>query len=171
VAEFIVSYNEYLINAGLQFNTYEGANPVDWTQMVQEFIYWAGQGWAVGSIVNLNPAATQLEFERELQIVDDLNNLELTEQPLNQNREPLDISDYVVDRLDNNFKLRMIDGNIIGYLKFNLTSFEHLLILDNTNIFNDLIYDPVTGVRQQSVKLSGFTTYEWNGQLDAQGLL
>jgi len=171
VSEFIVSYNEYLIRAGLKFNLVDDSQLVNWTQMVQEFLYWADQGWAVGSIVNLNPAATELEFERELHIVDDLNNLELTEQPLNQNREPLDISDYVVDRIDNNFKIRMIDDNIISYLKFNLTSFEHLLILDNTSIFNDLIYDPVTSVRQDRVKLSGFTTFEWNGQLDAQGFL
>ena len=171
VAEFIVSYSEYLTRAGLKFDTYENDNPVDWTQMVQEFIYWSDQGWALNSIVNLNPAASQIEFERELNIVDDLNNLELTEQPLNQNRQPLDISDYVVDRIDNNFKIKMINKNIISYLKFNLTSFEHLLVLDNVSIFNDLIYDPVTGVRQQRVKLSGFTTFEWNGQLDAQGFL
>jgi len=171
IGEFIVSYNEYLIRSGLKFEERENTQAVNWVQMVQEFLYWADQGWAVNSIINLNPAATALEFERELHIVDDLTNLELTEQPLNQNREPLDISDYVVDRIDNNFKLQMIDGNIISYLKFNLTSFEHLLILDNVSIFNDLIYDPVTGVRQHRVKLSGFTTYDWNGQLDAQGFL
>jgi len=171
VAEFIASYNQYLVRSGLKFDTYENTQPVDWTQMVQEFVYWSDQGWDVNSIINLNPAASTLEFERELHIVDDLNNLELTEQPLNQNREPLDISDYAVDRIDNNFKIRMLDDNVISYLKFNLTSFEHLLVLDNTSIFNDLIYDPVTGVRQHRVKLFGFTTYEWNGQLDAQGFL
>ena len=171
VATFLASYSEYLTRAGLKFTTMDKAQEVSWTQMVQEFIYWADQGWAVDSIVNLNPSATELEFERELHIVDDLNNLELTEQPLNQNREPLDISDYTVDRLDNNFKIRMLDDNIISYLKFNLTSFEHLLILDNVSIFNDLIYDPVSGVRQQRVKLSGFTTYDWIGQLDAPGFL
>jgi len=171
VSEFIVSYNNYLVRAGLRFDSADNAQSVNWTQMVQEFLYWSDQGWANDSIINLNPAASVLEFERAQHIVDDLNNLELTEQPLNQNKEPLDISDYVVDRIENNFKIRMLDSNIISYLKFNLTSFEHLLILDNISIFNDLIYDPITGTRQHRVKLSGATTYEWNGQLDAQGFL
>ena len=171
VANFLTSYGEFLLRAGLKFNVVEETQEITWNEMIQSFLYWADQGWAVNSILNLNPAATVIEFERELTIVDDLNNLELTEQPQNQNREPLDISDYVVDRVDNNFKIRMLDDNIISYLKFNLTSFEHLLVLDNVSIFNDLIYDPVTGIRQHRVKLSGFTTYEWNGQLDAQGFL
>ena len=171
VSVFLISYGEFLRRSGLKFTAVEDTLEVSWGQMVQEFLYWADQGWAINSIINLNPSATAIEFERELTIVDDLNNLELTEQPQNQNGDPLDISDYVVDRIDNNFKIKMIDDNIIAYLKFNLTSFEHLLILDNVSIFNDLIYDPVTGIRQQRVKLSGFTTFEWNGQLDAQGFL
>ena len=171
VSVFLISYGEFLARTGLKFTAVEDTLEVSWGQMVQEFLYWADQGWAVNSIINLNPSATAIEFERELTIVDDLNNLELTEQPQNQNGDPLDISDYVVDRIDNNFKIKMVDDNIIAYLKFNLTSFEHLLILDNVSIFNDLIYDPVTGIRQQRVKLSGFTTFEWNGQLDAQGFL
>jgi len=171
VADFIVSYNKYLVAQGLQFNDAVGTIQVDWEEMVKEFIYWTDQGWSTGSVVNLNPSASTLEFERELVLVDDLNNLELNEQPLDQNREPLQSGDYVVDRIDNNFKIRMLNNNVISYLKFNLTNFEHLLVLDNVSIFNDLMYDPVTGVRQHRVKLSGFATYDWNGQLDAQGFL
>ena len=56
-------------------------------------------------------------------------------------------------------------------MRVRTTSYEHLLVLDNVSIFNDLLFQPVTGLRQQRIKLIGFTTFEWNGQLDAQGFI
>ncbi len=171
VVNFLAGYSEYLDKQGLKFLNTEGDQVLGWEAMIKEFVYWTDQGWTPGSVINLNPAAVALEFERPFTIVDSLNDLAINEQPLDSNGVPLDNTDFVVDRLENNFKIRMLNNKIISYLKFKLTSFEHLLILDNTSIFNDLMYNPVTGVRQTRVKLSGFTTYEWNGQLDAQGFL
>lgn len=171
VGSFLVSYGEYLKRQGLQFNATQDDQQIDWTKMVQEFLYWTDQGWAPGSVINLNPSATELEFERAFYVVNNLFDLDVNEQPLDQNRNPLKTSDYVIDRIDNNFKLVPLNNTVVSYLKFELVNFENLLVLDNTSIFNDLIYDPVTGTRQQRVKLSGFTTYDWNGQFDAQGFL
>jgi len=39
VASFISGYSEYLRRAGLMFTVQEGAQEVNWTQMIQEFIY------------------------------------------------------------------------------------------------------------------------------------
>jgi hypothetical protein len=171
VVDFLVSYGEYLSRVGVKFNNSQDTVDLDWTQMAKEFIYWVDQGWSIGSVINLNPTAESLEFERELAIVDSLLNLAVNEQPLDQNNIPLAPADYVIDRLENNFKLTTLNDRILSYLNLQLTSFEHLLILDNTSIFNDVIYSPVTGVRQNRVKLVGYTVNEWNGQLDAQGFL
>jgi hypothetical protein len=171
VVDFLISYGHQQVKQGIILSNTESSQTLNWESMVHEFVNWSSQGWAPSSIINLNPAATQLEFEREYAIVDDLNNLELTERPLNQDRRPLDSSDFVVDRIDNNFKITMLDNNIISYLKFNLTNYEHLLVIDNQSIFNDLIYNPVTGVRQHRVKLSGIISNDWNGTVNAPGYI
>jgi hypothetical protein len=38
-------------------------------------------------------------------------------------------------------------------------------------VFNDLIYDPVTGARQSRVNVTAVINSDWNGQLDAQGFI
>ena len=171
VVDFLVSYGEYLTRIGVKFTDTDETVGLDWTQMTKEFIYWSDQGWSTGSVINLNPAASSLEFERELTVVDSLLNLSVNEQPLDQNNIPLLPTDYVVDRIENNFRLTPLEDKVLSYLNFRLTNYEHLLILDNTSIFNDVMYSPVTGVRQNRIKIVGYTVSEWNGQLDAQGFM
>ena len=49
--------------------------------------------------------------------------------------------------------------------------YENLVVLDNVSIFDDLIYDPVTGARQSRVNIVATTASDWNGTLDAQGFI
>jgi hypothetical protein len=180
VVDFLASYGAFLETQGLVFQTREQsllssgettAVDLNWGRMAQEFIQWVEQGWDVGSVIDLNPAATTLEFEKSLAVVDDITGLSATDQPLDQNGMPLTRADYTITRLDNNFKLTTNNRKSIDYMRIRATSFEHLLVLDNVSIFNDLLYQPVTGLRQQRIRLVGFTTFEWNGQLDAQGFI
>lgn len=171
VVDFLVSYGKFLELSGLVFDDIENNYTLNWSQMAQEFIYWADGGWSTGSLINLNPAASQLKFERVRSIVDDINNLAVNEQPLDQNRQPLVKRDYAVTRLDNQFTITSLNDKSISYLRLKSTNFEHVLVLDNTSIFNDLIYQPLTGLRQNRLRIDGFKTFEWNGQLDAQGFI
>jgi len=169
VIDFLVSYGAFLESKGLVFNTSENANELNWGRMAQEFMSWAAQEWHTGSIVNLNPAAISLEFNKELVIADNINANAI--DALDQNGLPLTPNDYAITRLDNSFKVTTINNKSINFLKIKSVSYEHLLVIDNTSIFNDLIYKPETGLRQQRIRLVGFTTFDWNGQLDAQGFI
>jgi len=169
VIDFLVSYGAFLESRGLVFNSTENSNELNWGRMAQEFISWSAQEWGVGSIINLNPSAISLEFNKELLIVDNINST--VTDALDQNGIPLTPNDYVITRLDNSFKITTINDKSINFLKIKSVSYEHLLVIDNVSAFNDLIYKPVTGLRQQRIKLIGFTTFDWNGQLDAQGFI
>jgi len=171
VVDFVVSYGAFLKRQGMKFDDIENNYILDWPRMAQEFVYWANQDWIVGSAINLNPSANVIECENNYSIIDSLDNLSFDERPLDQNRQTLNKKDYTVVRLGNNFKIKMLADKSLSYLRVRKTSYEHLLILDNTSIFNDLLYQPVTGLRQQRVKLNGFVTFDWNGQLDAQGFI
>ena len=171
VVDFIVSYGKLLESQGLQFNDTVNGIQLSWMQLANEFVVWSGQDWIDGSIINLNPNADVLEYEKSQTIVDSLTNSPITELPLDQDGNILLDEDYVIDRLDNNFKITSLNDKTVNFLTINDTSYEHLLVLDNVSIFNDLIYQPASGLRQQRIKINGFTTYDWNGQMDAQGFI
>ena len=169
VVDFLASYGAFLEDKGMIFDVQENGTLLNWGQMAEEFLAWAGQDWGTGAIINLNPGAISLQFNKALLIVDDItrNNIDA----LDQNGVPLLEEDYAITRLDNSFKIQTVNNKSINLLKIKSISYEHLLVLDNTSIFNDLIYRPVTGLRQQRLRVVGFNTFDWNGQLDAQGFI
>ena len=171
VVDFIVSYGKRLEDLGMSFDSIENNIILNWSQMAEEFLYWSQQGWSVGGIINLNPTADNLSITKENAVVDSI--IQTTAQPvlMNQNKKPLLPGDYVTTRLDNTFSLKALTNNNFNYLNAKFTSYEHIIIFDNTSIFNDLLYDPGTGARQGRVLLNGYNTYEWNGTLDAQGFI
>jgi hypothetical protein len=171
VVDFLTSYGELLKQQGLSFDTTENELIVDWSQMAQEFIYWVGQSWTQGSVINLNPAANVLTLSQPNSVVESLASEGINDVMLNQNFRPVFAEDYAVERLDNELKLIGLNNNTFSYLLARFTSYEHIIVFDNTSIFNDLIYNPLTGARQNRLLLNGFEVFDWNGTLDAQGFI
>jgi hypothetical protein len=171
VADFLLSYGALLKSQGLSFNILENGYVLDWNQMVSEFLYWSNQGWTDGAIVNLNPGASQLVVERAGAVVDSIAVQTAENMILNADRKPFNARDLVIERSDNRFAVRSVTNETINFLNIKFTSYENMVVLDNVSIFADLIYQPITGARQDRVKLVGTTTTEWNGQLNAQGFV
>jgi hypothetical protein len=171
VVDFLLSYGALLETQGLVFENRENGRTLNWNQMAQEFLYWSDQGWAVGSIINLNPDATTLLAVREQAVVDSVVAQTPENLILDQNRTTLPVKDLVVDRYENVFSISSLSSQTISYLDLRYTSYESIVILDNISIFNDLIYDPVTGSRQGRINVISAVSAEWNGQLDAQGFI
>lgn len=171
VCDFIYSYGLLLDQQGFVFETQENGYIMDWLQMCREFLYWSNQGWAVNSIINLNPGATKVSVTTPGSVVDSLVTLRPENLVLNQNRQPLPTAELVIERLDNTFSAMSLTSNTINYLNANLTAFEHLVLLDNVSIFADLIYSPVTAARQSRVLVSGYISGDWNGTVNAPGFV
>jgi hypothetical protein len=171
MVDFLLSYGALLQQQGLVFDTIENGYVLNWGQMASEFLYWSNQGWNTGSIINLNPGATKLIVERAGAIVDSIAVQTVENMVLNANRTPFNARDLVIERLDNTFTVTSLTNDTINFLNIKFTNYENMIVLDNTSIFADLIYDPVTGARQSRVRLVGWTTTDWNGQLNAQGFI
>ena len=171
VVDFLVSYGQLLEQQGLTFDNTENDLIINWTQMAQEFIYWVGQSWTVGSVLNLNPAANVLKLSQPFSVVESLANEGVNDILLNQNFRPVFAEDYAVERLDNELKLISLNNNTFSFLNARFTAYEHIIVFDNTSIFNDLMYEPITGARQNRLLINGFTVFDWNGTLDAQGFI
>jgi hypothetical protein len=171
VCDFLLSYGALLESQGLSFTDRENGKTLNWLQMAQEFLYWCNQGWAVGSVINLNPTATSLTLTAPGAVIDNVSAQTAENIILDQNRLSLPVRDLVVERIENSFKISSITGQTINYINLQYTNYESLVILNNVSLFNDLLYDPTTGARQSRINIAAAISADWNGQLDAQGFI
>jgi hypothetical protein len=171
VVDFILSYGKYLESQGLIFDDRENGYTLNWSQMATEFLYFSQQGWAPGTLINLNPSATTLRAVRAGAVADTIVSTSPEKLLLDQNRQNLPTRDLIVERDGNSFAVTSPSSQTISFLNMQFTNYESIVILDNTSVFNDLIYDPATGARQNRVRITAATTSDWDGTLDAQGFI
>ena len=171
VAQFLESYGRYLASQGVLFDQIESGLEVSWRQMVAEYLYWAQTGWESGSIVNINPAASLISINKDSYIVQPLT-FQQQNFVLNQNLYPIQSVDLSIVRDGTLFSAKPLNqGDTIAYGQFNISNFEHGIVFDNVTLFDDVIYNLTTGLRQNRINVRGTKTAEWNGTVDAQGFI
>ena len=173
VVDFLLSYGQYLSNQGFVFTQIENGLIINWNQMAQEFLYYAEQGWSEGTIINLNPSATQLTVYQVGAVVDDIISYSPANQLLDQNRQTFATRDLVIQRSGDTFTIQPAPSTsqTISFLDLKFTDYENMIVFDNVDIFNDLIYDPITAARQNRLYLEAFNSTEWDGTLNAKGFI
>jgi hypothetical protein len=171
LAQFLASYGAYLKAQGVVFDSVYRGIEVSWDTMIQEFLYWAQTGWEIGSLLVLNPSAQTLKINKENAVVQPLAVLQNT-FVLNQNLYPIQAKDMSITRDDTMFSVTALNqGDAVAFGQFNLGNFEHAVVFDNITLFNDTIYNLVTGLRQSRVYVRGTKTADWNGTVTASGFI
>ena len=171
VAQFIASYGDYLAKQGVLFEQIESGLDINWNQMVAEYLYWTQSGWEIGSLINLNPAAKLMTIDKDSYVVQPLT-LQRQNFVLNQNLYPIQAVDLSVVRNGTSFSARPLnEGDTVAYGQFNISNIEHGIVFDNVTLFNDVIYNLITGLRQNRITVRGTKTADWNGTIDAQGFI
>jgi hypothetical protein len=171
LVQFVGGYGNYLTTQGVKFNNLENALELNWNQMIAELLYWSMSGWEEGSIVNLNPNADSITITTEYGILQPLT-LYRENYILNQNLLPIQLNDLAITRLDTTFTATALNqGDSISFMRAKVSSVEHVVIFDNTTVFNDTMFNLVTGLRQQRIYVKGVKTAEWTGQMNAAGFI
>ena len=171
VSQFLISYGEYLTSQGMVYDDIENGIPINWQQMVAEFLYWSQIGWEVGSITTINPSANLLLIDKESCIVQPLT-MKQTNFVLNQDLFPIPITDLNIVRQGTAFSAKPLNvGDAISYGQFNISNIENGIVFDNVTLFNDVIYNLATGLRQYRISVSGTKTADWTGNVDAAGFI
>jgi len=169
--EFVKGYGLYLESQGMIFDDIENSLELSWDQMLAEVLYWTQSGWEVGSTVSINPAANILRIDTGNALVQPLT-LSKQNFVLNQNLLPIALNDLSIHRVGTELSIKALNsGDALSFFVGNVSSIEHVIVFDNTTIFGDLIFDIVTGLRQQRLFVKGTKTAEWNGTLDAAGFI
>ena len=174
VVDFLLGYGEYLKDQGFVFDYYEGEakTVLDWRHSVNEFLFWTTQNWGEGSVITISPASTQLKFQTEYSMVDNIFDSFYGYSLLKSDGTPLVQEFSSLGRSPNEFVIRprsTADG--IFAVKLPLVQKEHVLLIDNKTVFGDIIYDTQPGYRQERIKVLGYVTQDWDGSLNVPGFV
>ena len=173
VVDFLVSYGRYLTGQGMVFDTFSPELEVkqDWILSAREFLTWAQQGWKAGNLVILSPVYNSIKIINTDGVIDSVENILNSSRILDQNFVKIKNSQFSVVRDENTFSLTSVFGQTIALADLNLIQYEHVLLLDNTTVFNDIVYQPSLNNRQYRLRLIGNKVGSWTGQLNPAGFI
>jgi hypothetical protein len=160
----IVRYNGYYYSANKTIPSSDTFNAEDFTKL-------DGLSSIGSSVISLSPSAGDIVFKTSLAVVDDINNLFNSYEIFKVDGTAIQTSDLNSYRNENtvNYTPRTADG-IYG-ASFYLIQHEHIIVIKNKTIFNDTIYNPESGYRQERIKVSAYVTPDWYGGLDIPGFV
>ena len=168
VFDFLVSYQRYLLSRGFVFDGTTGVGEKnDFISAGKEFAFWTDQKWPLGSVIVISPYSDTLTLNRAYATIDDIRtNGEIKDA----NGSIINPKFYDVSRIDNVIEIKVDAENTQLYsVQLDPIQHEHVLVFNNTTIFNDIIYQPELGNRHSRLKLIGARSGDWNGTLHAPG--
>ena len=174
VVDFLLGYSLRQKEIGFSFNNViEGTNTVDnWEQSAKEFLFWTTQGWAEKSLIALSPGANLLEFKKDYYVVDNIKDPFYGYSIFKADGLFLDSDFNSLLRDQNSFGIEVIGTDEgLYHAALPLVQKEHVVLLDNTTDFNDTIYNPATGYRQERIRVNGYRSDNWNGGLNIPGFV
>ena len=172
VVDFLNSYQRFMVSQGFDFEDFnsELGKKQDFILSAEEFLMWSQQGWAAGTILVLSPVFDTIKYTNASGVVDSVSDSLNSSKVLDQNFTLIKNNYYTVTRSGTDFSLRSLFAHTLGLVDLDIIQYEHIMLFDNTTVFNDVMYQPELGVRQTRLILNGYKTNNWTGQLDPAGL-
>jgi hypothetical protein len=188
VINFMLGYGRFLAAQGWKFDTLsEGGATRDWMLGAQRFARWVLD---VESIWNTNQITDILDegtfyyspIQDEAQFVSPFGQTTSVETImngaygiLNRFAEPIKTDGTLVSRIDDRLEVTRTDTSddeteMFG-LRVNLIEAEHVVVFSNITRFNDVIYDPISGLAQRTLVVDSYRTLNWQGRLEADGYI
>jgi len=177
VVDFLVSYQRYLQGSGFQFTDVDPDLGIqrDWILSAKEFLTWSQQGWKTSSVLVLSPTLDRITLTTAIGVVDKIQNTPISSKILDTNYNYIKYSQLTVNRqalaAGNTFNVQANSGQTIALAVLDVVEYEHIMIFNNTDVFNDIIYVPELGNRQYRLKLIGKKTGSWSGALNPSGFI
>ena len=173
VVDVILGYGAYLQSKGFDFNEYNDQLELvaNWQLSTREFLFWTTQNWDEGSVIALSPASKRIKLKSQSSVADNIFNNYYTSGVLKEDGNKLDKNFLRIVRQGNDFEVFTKNtANGIYLIKIPLVQIEHVCLLDNVTQFNDLIFDPASGAKQERIKVIGYIT-EWDGSQTIPGFV
>jgi hypothetical protein len=174
VVDFLLGYEQYLLSKGFKFDRYDRENQVsqNWLTSCKEFMFWTQQNWAEGSLITLSPSSQAIDLNIPVGVADNLLDSFYDYQIFKSDGSILDSRFINVNRSFQNLIVETTnttDG--IYFIRVNYVLKEHVTVFSDRTVFNDVIYDKITGYRQERIKVQGFRTTDWDGDYTSPGFI
>lgn len=169
VVDFMCGYEAYLKQQGFIFDNVSDTGILeDMTLCIKEFLFFNTQNWDNGAVIATSPVANALKYHKDYFGVDNLYDPFYNFSLLSADGESLNPSVLNLYRDNLDFNIKTITESV--YLaKLPLIQTEHIILVDNETVFNDIIFDVIPGYRQERIKVVGYKTDFWDGTLNVPG--
>ena len=169
VVDFMCGYEAYLKQQGFIFNNVSDAGVLeDMTLCIKEFLFFNTQNWDQGAVISTSPVANKLTFFRDYFGVDDIYEPFYNYNLLGGNGQKIEPAFVNLFRDNTDFNVQSL-GDGVYLAKLPLIQTEHVILIDNETVFNDVIYDTIPGYKQERIKVVGYRTDFWDGTLNVPG--
>lgn len=136
-----------------------------------DFVKLDGLSNIGSSVISLSPSALKVTFNAPISVVDDIRNSFNSYEIFKVDGTPITPNFLNSYRDDNKVSYAPQGTDGIYGASFYLVQKEQVVILNNTTMFNDTIYSPATGYKQDRIKVAGYVTTNWHGAFDAPGFI
>lgn len=174
IVDFICGYQEYLQDQGFDFTEYDNELKLvrNWELSIREFLLWASQNWRPGIILSVSPASNNLFLKLDFGSIDDFTERFLDFQFVRSNGTIINVNQLDVWRDIGYTKVSIADPTDgIYFASFNVIVKEHIAVFSDRTVFNDILFDKITGYRQERIKFRGFRSVDWQGDLITPGFV
>jgi hypothetical protein len=123
------------------------------------------------SVISLSPAAYSVNFSVPYTVVDDIKSAFNGYEIFKVDGSPIAPTFLNSYRSDNAVSYTPDGTDGIFGVSFYLVQKEQVILLKNTTMFNDTIYNPESGYRQERITVSSYVSTGWYGSFDAPGFI
>ena len=172
--DFIIGYGKFLEVTGFKFEEPEAGDLRNWQLSAKQFIMWSNDELETGNYIDLNPAADEIIVDRE-KTFGQLDSLtESNQNPslcLDRHYKPLFSNDLLVLRGDTiSIKTKDSTRSIYG-IKLTFSTYESVIHLDSTSVFQDVYFEPNLGTTKRSFTVGGKKSDAWSGEYFVPGYM
>ena len=174
VYDLIIGYGAFLESQGFVFDYYNtDLNEIlNWKFTGKEFLFWTTQNWADNNLITLSPFANKIKYSFANSVVDNISTGKYEYSLLKADGKSFPVDKFKMLREDGVCTIETVDTEEgLFFATLHSVQKEHGMVFNNSTIFNDTVYDIETGYRQRRMKLSGFRTANWNGDLSSPGFV
>jgi hypothetical protein len=172
--DFLQGYGIYLESQGFVFDEFNTtlASIANWETSIKEFLFWTTQNWTPGAVISLSPAANKLVYRSNISVVENISDTFYDYSIFKVDGKKLETEFLSIFRSENEFSVSPINTSAGVYsATLYLIQKEHILLLDDKTLFNDVIYDKAAGYRQERLKVLGYVTSNWTGGFETPGFI
>jgi hypothetical protein len=171
VAHLIMGYEHYLGLVGWEFtDSDEFGDVINWENLLNKFLEWQSEQHDIGEFITLTPLLTGGSFDATYGVAS------VSSETFKNYYRVVDASGRLIPSTELGFhtdgaKLTFTSTVPIYGMKMDIRDIEHAFVVDRTDSYGDIIYDPHSHTRNLRMQIDCNRTVDWDGTMSVDGYL